>query len=285
MHAPEAHTPASGRAWAYLGFVLGIAGTVAGNIAHTWHPSATALAIAGTTADQWTPAPGAQAAAAFFPVALLIVVEILSRVRWARNWRSYAARYGGAGLVAAVAGIVSYLHLRGLLLAYGEDQITATIGPLSIDGLMIISGFALIAIGAAPEADTSTPAPPLHATPEYELSLLRDQPRLELDTAHAEDDRQDHRSPRRRRPALMVADSPAGRRRRPRPTAAVAPAKPSAPVPAPLEPDLLPLIATARETFGETLATGARPSINQIRAKIRVGHPRAKALREALVPA
>lgn len=46
------------------------------------------------------------------------------------------------------------------------------------------------------------------------------------------------------------------------------------------EPD--PLIPTARERFAEVLATGSLPSVRQVRAELRVGHPRATAIREAL---
>jgi hypothetical protein len=295
MHAAINQSPADGRGWARTGFFLGIAVSVAGNIAHTWHPTAAALAITGDTADQWRPEPGAQAAAAFFPIALLVTVEILSRVKWAHNWRSWAARYGGAGLVAGVAGIVSYLHLRGLLQAYGEDRITATLGPLSIDGLMIVAGFALIAIGSPVPARRDIPGaddlPPAPALPEYEVSLLRDQPPLQLGQAHAEPGRQDYRSQRRRRPAMAVATGTTVRRRRPQTTAAapapepVVPKPAAAAAPAPLDPDLLPFLVTARDRFAETLATGTAPSVNKIRAKMRVGHPRARAIHDALTPA
>lgn len=136
-----------GKAWAWTGFLLGIGVSIAGNVAHASYPSAAALLASGKTADQWRPDLGAQLVAAFWPVALLITVEVIARVNWPAGWAWAVARYGGVGLVAGVAGIISYLHLRGLLQAYGEESITALIGPLSVDGLMIVSGFALIGIG------------------------------------------------------------------------------------------------------------------------------------------
>lgn len=36
-------------------------------------------------------------------------------------------RFGGSGLVVLVA-VVSYSHLRGLLVGYGEDPVTAVLG-------------------------------------------------------------------------------------------------------------------------------------------------------------
>lgn len=170
----EGKIPSPGKAWATAGFLLGVAMSVAGNVAHTSHPSAAALAAAGKTAAQWHPERGAQLAAAFFPLALLVTVEVLARVQWPTGWSWATARYGGTALVAAVAAIVSYLHLRGLLLAYGEDGLTALIGPLAVDGLMIVCGFALIAISrvttlaAAPvttPADRRPEAAPAAAAP------------------------------------------------------------------------------------------------------------------------
>lgn len=49
-----------------------------------------------------------------------------------------------------------------------------------------------------------------------------------------------------------------------------------------LDPDLAPVVASARDRFAETLATGAVPSVRRIRRELRVGHPRAVAVREAL---
>jgi hypothetical protein len=291
MHASEDQAPLTGgRFWATTGFLLGTAVSVAGNIAHTWHPTPGMLAASGLTADQWQPEAGSQAAAAFFPLALLVTVEILSRVAWPNTWRGRASRYGGAALVAGVAAIVSYLHLRGLLLAYGEDDITALLGPLGVDGLMVVSGHALIQTGRrkAAAAQTDDPAPKLPpVVPEYELAVLRGQAPLELGHAEAV---QDYRSPRRRRPALAVTDPPARRRRgrRPQTTAAAAAVAPVAPTPAapvaPPDPELPRLLATAHDRFAEVLATGETPSVNKIRAKLRVGHPRARAIHDALAP-
>lgn len=50
----------------------------------------------------------------------------------------------------------------------------------------------------------------------------------------------------------------------------------------PLDPDLVPMVATAREHFREVLATGALPSVRAIRRGLRVGHPRATAIKAAL---
>lgn len=49
-----------------------------------------------------------------------------------------------------------------------------------------------------------------------------------------------------------------------------------------LDPELAPVVATARDRFAEVLATGSLPSVRRIRRELRVGHPRAVAVRQAL---
>lgn len=122
----------AGRGWARAGFSLGVATSIAANVGHT---------LAGAH-----PRAGAIAFSAFWPVALLISLEVISRVEWpAGAWWS-VTRYGGLTTVAAIAAIVSYRHMSGLLGYYGEDVITTTIGPLAVDGLMVVCSTALLAI-------------------------------------------------------------------------------------------------------------------------------------------
>ena len=61
------------------------------------------------------------------------------------------ARYGGAGTVAVGSAIISYGHLHEVLLAWEYGPLGAAVGPLVLDGLMVVSGFALLAISRAPE--------------------------------------------------------------------------------------------------------------------------------------
>src|SRR6266571_1856904 len=84
-------------------------------------------------------------AAVFWPVALLVAIEVLARVAWPAGGRWLLVRFGGLGPVATVAAVVSYRHLSGLLSFYGEDAITATVGPLAVDGLMVMATGALLA--------------------------------------------------------------------------------------------------------------------------------------------
>lgn len=139
----------SGRSVAWLAFVLGIGVSIAANVAHTWHPSPEVLQAAaanGVTAAEWRPEVGAQISSAFYPLALLLTVEIVTRVRWSRGWWYLLARFGGTGAVALVAAVASYRHTSALLTAYGEDPLIASVGPLAVDGLMVVASVALVSM-------------------------------------------------------------------------------------------------------------------------------------------
>jgi hypothetical protein len=156
---------ASGQGWARAGFITGVVVSIAANVARIYVPPEKAP-------SDWSPPPGAIVAAAFWPIALLISIEIISRVKWPDGLGWQLIRYGGLTAVAAIAAVISYRHMSGLLRAYGEEGIGATIGPLAVDGLMVVSSGALLAIAhnmrhharaaelAALTADAPASAPP-----------------------------------------------------------------------------------------------------------------------------
>lgn len=131
------HT-SNGRAWGYLGVVLGGLVSVGANIAHSY------LAPAGASMS-WRPPAGAVIGAEFWPIALFVALEILARTSWPSRKRWIVVRFLGLVPVAVVAAVVSYEHLSGLLAHYGEDQLTVRFGPLAVDGLMIMSSAAVMA--------------------------------------------------------------------------------------------------------------------------------------------
>jgi hypothetical protein len=133
---------AGGRLVAWAGFVFGSVMSVAANVLHTWLPAA-------DRPPGWSPAVAAQIGAAVWPIGLLLSVEVLSRVRWPRGWQWMLARFAGTGAVALGSAIISYGHLRDVLLAWQYDPLAAAVGPLVLDGLMVISGFALLAMSYA----------------------------------------------------------------------------------------------------------------------------------------
>lgn len=142
-----------GRGWAYAGAGLGGAVSIAANVAHSYVPPV------GMPAS-WRPEAGAVISAVFWPVALFVVVEIVARIAWPAGRRWVALRYVGLLPVALVAGVVSYRHLSGLLTHYREDSLTATIGPLAVDGLMVMASGALIASARRAAAIADQPAAP-----------------------------------------------------------------------------------------------------------------------------
>jgi hypothetical protein len=144
-----------GRGWAYLGAVLGGGVSVAANVAHSYVPP--------TDVDPatWQPQGGAVAGAVFWPVFLFVAVEILTRIQWPALRRWVVVRFLGLLPVAVVAAVVSYRHLSGLLAWYREDALTITIGPLAVDGLMVMATAALLA--------TAAPKRPVPIAPPVEL--------------------------------------------------------------------------------------------------------------------
>jgi hypothetical protein len=165
-------TPKSGKAIAWLSFTLGIAVSIAGNIGHA--------ASDGMKPGEW-------AGAAFWPLALMLTIEILTRVRWQPGKRWTAARIAGLVLVAAVAAVLSYRHLAGLMTYWGEDKLNAHLGPLAVDGLMLVAATALLSISheRVPEPVETTGKPELppvapESTVDAELTKLiekiRDEP-------------------------------------------------------------------------------------------------------------
>jgi hypothetical protein len=138
---PITAEPVTGRGWAYLGALLGGAVSIAANVAHSYVPPPGAP-------PGWAPERGAVIGAMFWPFALFVAIEILARTAWPAGRRWVALRFAGLLPVAVVAAVVSYRHLSGLLAFYGEDPLTATIGPLAVDGLMVMATGALLATGA-----------------------------------------------------------------------------------------------------------------------------------------
>ena len=126
-----------GRSWAYAGAGLGVAVSVAANVAHAYVPPVGAPPV-------WSPHAGAVVGAVFWPVAVVVALEVLTRIDWPDATRWTVLRWGGLAPVALVAAIVSYRHLSSLLAYYGEDGVTSALGPLAVDGLMVLCSAALL---------------------------------------------------------------------------------------------------------------------------------------------
>jgi hypothetical protein len=99
----------------------------------------------------------------FWPIALFVAIEILARTAWPRAARWVVVRFLGLLPVAVVAAIVSYGHLSGLLAHYGESSLTAHLGPLAVDGLMVMASSALMATAPGRTLDAPGQAEPVGA--------------------------------------------------------------------------------------------------------------------------
>lgn len=127
-----------------------------GNVAHT--------VLNGSDVSLWLRIPFA----VVWPVALFVGIEILVRVNWRAKFTDHAGRVLLVLPVSAVAAIVSWLHLHHLMVMSEEPMVAALIGPFAVDGLMLGSTVALLAIRAA-SLDTlpePAPAPIIEPAPE-----------------------------------------------------------------------------------------------------------------------
>ena len=158
--APSAATPATVPAAAQLRLLrwavratltLGVAASVAANILHA------------------RPNPISQLIAAWPPLALLLTVELISRVPTHRRCLAGIRLAATAG-IAAIAAWVSYSHMVGVAAHYGETEAAASyLLPLSVDGLVIVASVSLVEITGRIRADHDqrppAPLPPTATAP------------------------------------------------------------------------------------------------------------------------
>ncbi len=127
--------------------VLGVAASVAANVLHA------------------RPDPVAQIIAAWPPLALLLTVELISRVPVDRRLLA-AARLVATTGIAAIAAWVSYWHMAGVASRYGEQGASPYLLPLSVDGLVIVASVSLVELaGRLRTAEHTTPRPVPAAAP------------------------------------------------------------------------------------------------------------------------
>lgn len=102
--------------------------------------------------------------AGFFPVALFVALELLTRVAWKPTNQHKALKWLGVGGLTLIAGIISYSHLRTGFLLAGWSNGMASLAPLAVDGFMLLCTTVLLMTGHAKLAhtDLSTPAQVTH---------------------------------------------------------------------------------------------------------------------------
>lgn len=97
--------------------------------------------------------------AAWPPVALLVTVELLSRVPVITGWLS-RLRVVAAATIASIAAWVSYWHMVEVALEYGEAPIAAHLLPFSVDGLVVVASVCLVELGRQPDPEQAHDAAP-----------------------------------------------------------------------------------------------------------------------------
>ncbi|MFI6333221.1 DUF2637 domain-containing protein [Micromonospora chersina] len=128
---------------------LGVAASVAANVLHA------------------RPNPISQIIAAWPPLALLLTVELISRVPHHRRSLGII-RIAATSVIAAIATWVSYWHLVGVAARYGEAGAGAAyLLPISVDGLVIVASVSLVELTARIRAGQPEhhPQPPVAAPP------------------------------------------------------------------------------------------------------------------------
>ena len=129
--------------------LLGVAASVVANILHAQDN------------------PISQAIAAWPPLALLLTVELISRVPVHRRYLA-AMRLVATAIIAGIAAWVSYWHMAGVAARYGETGASPYLLPLSVDGLIVVASICLVELGgriALLEAERRSSALPASFAP------------------------------------------------------------------------------------------------------------------------
>jgi len=100
--------------------------------------------------------PISQGIAAWPPLALLLTVELISRVPVARWWLS-AVRLTATAAISGIAAYVSYFHMAAVVSRYGEHQPNPYLMPLSVDGLIVVASICLVELGGRIRTAEGTP--------------------------------------------------------------------------------------------------------------------------------
>jgi Protein of unknown function (DUF2637) len=128
--------------WAVRGtLTFGVAASVAANVLHA------------------EANPISQTIAAWPPLALLLTVELVSRVPVARRVLA-VARVLATVVISCIAAWVSYWHMAGVAARYGETSTSAYLLPVSVDGLIVVASICLVELAGRIRTTESDPPSP-----------------------------------------------------------------------------------------------------------------------------
>ena len=117
------------------------------------------------------PTPVGRAVAAWPPVALLLVVEVLARSPLPAGRLRWAAALG-AGSVAVVAAVASFHHMHSVALSVGESPMVAWLFPFSVDGLAGVTSIALVTTHPDPPDQAAVDQTPAAAPVDPGIALF-----------------------------------------------------------------------------------------------------------------
>lgn len=118
---------------------LGVAASIAGNVLHA--------------RDELI----SQIISAWSPLALLLTIELISRVP-VHTRHLAVARWAATALIAGIAAWVSYWHMAAVAARYGETNGAQYLLPLSVDGLVVVASICLVELGGRIAAAGRRPA-------------------------------------------------------------------------------------------------------------------------------
>ena len=105
--------------------LLGVAASITGNVLHAQDN------------------PISRGISAWSPIALLLAVDLISRVPVHRPAMA-VARWAATALIAGIAAWVSYWHMAAVASRYGETGASPYLLPLSVDGLVVVASICLV---------------------------------------------------------------------------------------------------------------------------------------------
>ena len=105
--------------------MLGVAASVAANVLHA------------------RPEIVSQVISAWPPLALLLTVELTSRIPMHKPMLA-GIRVLATATIAGIAAWVSYWHMQGVAVKFGETETSAYLLPISVDGLIVVASVSLV---------------------------------------------------------------------------------------------------------------------------------------------
>ncbi len=192
--------------------------------------------------------PISQTIAAWPPLALLLTVELVSRVPMHRRGLALA-RICGTAVIAGIAAYVSYFHMAAVAARYGESGLAPNLLPLSVDGLIIVASVSLVELAGRVRAalDGTAEARPITDAAEAAASVPEKPP------AEHPDNHNGHRQPS---PPLTPLPAPDHE------PASIASA-------ADADPDLVTLLPAARAARDELHRQGRSLTRDSLAARLR----------------